>query len=69
MNARKLLSTAYLAWYIVMSVIVVVALGWALEGEAWWKVLIVLVAYFSLVRGAACWFCKRAREISQGSTP
>ncbi len=67
MDARKWLSTAYLAWYVVTSVIVVVALGWGMEGEAWWKVAIVLIAYLSLVRGAACWFCKRAREISESS--
>ena len=67
MDTRKWLSKAYLVWYVVMSVIVVVALGWGMEGEAWWKVVIVLIAYLSLVRGAACWFCKRAREISEGS--
>ena len=67
MDTRQLLSKAYLVWYVAVSVIVVVALGWGMEGEAWWKIVIVLIAYLSLVRGAACWFCKRAREISGGS--
>ncbi len=64
MDTRHVLSKIYLVWYLVVSVIVVAALAWAMQGEAWWKIAVVLVAYLSLVRGAACWFCKRAREVS-----
>jgi len=64
-DTRNLFSKAYLAWYVVVSVIVVVALAWAMQDEAWWKIVIVLAAYVSLVRGAACWFCKRAREVNR----
>ena len=69
MNMRQFLSKGFLVWYVVASLLTVVALGWAMEGQAWWKVLPVLVAYGSLVWGAGCFFCKRSREVLRLEMP
>lgn len=65
MDARQIRSKGFLVWYVVASLVVVIALAWAMEGQVWWKVLPVLAAYVSLVWGAGCAFCKRAREALQ----
>lgn len=63
MNTRLVLSRAFLVWFFASSAVVLVALGWGMEGEAWWKYVVVFVAYASLVWGAACWFCKQANAV------
>lgn len=69
MDMRQLISKAYLVWFVLASFVIVLALGSMMEGQAWWKIVIVLVAYISLVRGAGCFFCKRSREVLQSELP
>ncbi len=66
MSKRQLLSKAYWVWYIAASLILVIALGSVMEGQAWWKVAGVLIAFVSLIWGSGCWFCKRSREVLHG---
>lgn len=69
MDTRQIISKAYLVWFVLASFVVILALGSMMEGQAWWKIAIVLVAYVSLVRGAGCFFCKRSREVLQSELP
>lgn len=69
MEMRQIISKAYLVWFVVASFVVILALGSMMEGQAWWKIAIVLVAYVSLVRGAGCFFCKRSREVLESELP
>lgn len=63
MDNRTLLANAYIVWFIAASLLTAVALAMAFEDEPLWLWILFLIAYVSLVRGAACWFCKRRREI------
>ena len=63
MSTRQIMSKGFWVWYIASSLILVIALGSVMEGQAWWKVIPVLIAFVSLVWGAGCWFCKRSREV------
>ena len=63
MDNRTLLANAYIVWFIAASLLTAIALAMAFEDEPLWLWILFLIAYVSLVRGAACWFCKRRREI------
>lgn len=63
MNSRTILANMYIVWFILASLSMALALAMAFEDEPLWLWILFLVAYVSLVRGAACWFCKRRREI------
>lgn len=63
MDNRTLLSNAYIVWFVAASLLTAIALAMAFEDEPLWLWILFLIAYVSLVRGAACWFCKRRREI------
>lgn len=63
MSTRQIISKGYWVWYIAASLILVIALGSVMEGQAWWKVAGVLIAFASLIWGSGCWFCKRSREV------
>ncbi len=63
MDNRTLLANAYIVWFVAASLLTAIALAIAFEDEPLWLWILFLIAYVSLVRGAACWFCKRRREI------
>ncbi|NLF77631.1 MAG: hypothetical protein GX573_18205 [Chloroflexi bacterium] len=63
MDNRTLLANAYIVWFVAASLLTAIALAMAFEDEPLWLWILFLIAYVSLVRGAACWFCKRRREI------
>ncbi len=65
MSTQQIISKAYWVWYIAAALVLVIALGSAMEGQAWWKIVATLLAYVSLVWGAGCWFCRRSRETLQ----
>jgi hypothetical protein len=62
-NNRTILANAYIVWFIAASLVMAIVLAMAFEDEPLWLWIPALIAYVSLVRGAACWFCKRRREI------
>lgn len=66
MDQRKLKAGAFLAWYIASSLVVVIVLAWAMQDQAWWKSVLVLLAFVSLVYGAGCFFCRNARRVLRG---
>ncbi len=66
MSTQFLLSRAYLAWFVVASLLGAITLGLAFQDEALWKAIPFALAYLGLVRGAGCFYCKRAREVMSG---
>lgn len=69
MNNRTILANAYIVWFVIASLVMAVVLAMAFEDEPLGLWIVGLIAYVSLVRGAACWFCKRRREILGQETP
>lgn len=66
MDSRKVLAGAYLAWYIATSLLIAIVLAWAMQDQAWWKSIPVLLAFISLVYSSGCFFCRRARQALRG---